>query len=249
MLITIKVIHLQVTDLYLTLVFMLADGFNIIVEEGKFHGIMDAIDYSGEPLTLYYKTLTKEQVEYFIYKVKVAKHPVYAERIGAINTPENRLRVCKKLLASNVKYVKDFMKEHVSYCDRKIEELMTKNRNTENEIERDFTQLTIDEYVRVRDEWKRTVKAFSYKKDDTKLITEQDVLRAKEYPITNMIKFNSQGFAPCVFHQDKTPSMRYYKNSNSVHCFGCSTSGDSIKVGQQLFGENFINTVKRLCGK
>ena len=228
---------------------MLAEGFNIIVEDNKFYGIMDAIDHSGEPLILYHKTLTKEQVEYFIYKVKIAKDFHYAERIGKINTPENRLRVCKKLLSANVKYVKDIIKDYIKWCDESIERRMEMRRKCENETEKDFLTHSIDDTVRVRDEWKRVLKAYSYKQDNTKLISEQDVLCAKEFPITNLIKFNSSGFAPCIFHNEKTGSMRYYKNSNSVHCFGCNASGDSIKVGQQLFGENFINTVKRLCGK
>jgi hypothetical protein len=126
---------------------------------------------------------------------------------------------------------------------------MESRRNTEKEIEREFITHGIDDLVRVRDEWKRVLKAYSYKQDNTKLINEQDVLRAKEYPVNQLIKFNNAGFAPCIFHNEKTGSMRYYKNSNSVHCFGCGTSGDSIKVAQQLFGDNFINTVKRLCGK
>lgn len=225
------------------------ETFNIIVEENKFYGIMDAIDFSGEPLILYHKTLTKEQVEYFIYKVKFSKDHVYAERIGKINTPENRLRVCKKLLSVNLRFVKDFMKDFIKHCDTRIEEMMIANRNCDNEFEKSFRQSSIEDVVRTRDEWKRTLKAYSYKSSNDKPVTEQDVLRAKDYPVTDLIKFNSAGFAPCIFHSEKTGSMRYYKNSNTVHCFGCGASGDSIKVGQQMFGENFINTVKRLTGK
>lgn len=53
---------------------------------------------------------------------------------------------------------------------------------------------------------------------------------AKQYPIPNIIKVNFDNFARCIWHEDKTPSMKYYEKTNSVYCFGCSKSGDAIDV-------------------
>lgn len=33
----------------------------------------------------------------------------------------------------------------------------------------------------------------------------------------------------CPFHEESTPSMVVYLESNSFHCFGCSRSGDAIE--------------------
>jgi DNA primase catalytic core len=36
----------------------------------------------------------------------------------------------------------------------------------------------------------------------------------------------------CPFHEDKTPSFTVYPQTNSFHCFGCDTSGDTIEFIQ-----------------
>lgn len=58
--------------------------------------------------------------------------------------------------------------------------------------------------------------------------------QAKGIPITNFISMNSSGFSKCIFHEDHTPSMKYYKKDNSVHCFSCNKSGDVIDVVRQI---------------
>lgn len=60
-----------------------------------------------------------------------------------------------------------------------------------------------------------------------------DFERAKQVPIDTLIHFK-RGFAECIWHDERTPSMKYYKKNNKVHCFGCDKSGDVIDVVQQL---------------
>ncbi len=76
---------------------------------------------------------------------------------------------------------------------------------------------------------------------------EINVEKAKEYPIDELIEFNRAGMAYCIWHDEKHPSMHYYKKSNKVKCFGgCGKSGDSIDVCMQLYRLNFIEAVKKL---
>ncbi|MCD4664484.1 MAG: hypothetical protein K8R68_04370, partial [Bacteroidales bacterium] len=37
----------------------------------------------------------------------------------------------------------------------------------------------------------------------------------------------------CPFHDDKTPSMRIYPETNTYHCFGCGKTGDQIQFIQE----------------
>jgi len=74
-----------------------------------------------------------------------------------------------------------------------------------------------------------------------------DLERAKKIPITNYIKFNG-GFSPCIFHKEKTGSMKYYQKSNRVHCFGCGKDEDVIGVVQQLHGVGFLQAVRIING-
>ncbi len=75
---------------------------------------------------------------------------------------------------------------------------------------------------------------------------EAEILRAKEYPIDELIDF-VHGNAKCIFHNEATGSMHYYPKSNRVHCFGaCGKSFDAIDVYQCLNGCDFISAVKSL---
>lgn len=228
---------------------MLVNNFNIITEDGKFYGVMDAIDYDGKPIILYHKTLTRDILVNFIYRVKMENQPTRDERLGKINSSASRLRVCKKLLAANVKFTKQFMKEYIDLCKNRLNELAKERFGTQDELKHQWYGEIINDWTKEYEEWKRVLKAYSYKSDSTKLINDMDVVKAKEFPITDMVKFNSQKFAKCIFHNDNTPSMKYYPSTNTVHCFSCGKTGDSIQVAQTLFSENFINAVKRLTNK
>jgi DNA primase len=76
------------------------------------------------------------------------------------------------------------------------------------------------------------------------------VRAAKLTPITNYINFNSQGYACCLWHNERTPSM-FYNNDNSkfpntVKCFSCGYMGDCIDVMMALKGVEFNEAVKLL---
>lgn len=232
---------------------MLGSDFNIHVDKkGKFLVTTGGVDYFGNYLNLYYESLTKEEVENFILKVKVSKIPHARHGELLINSPEDRLRVCKKLMLSKVPHVKEIMKEYIVWLQEKIDELSDRRRLfEEGTANRYWIDDSIDEFVRIKDNWNRTLKAFSNKNINNKTpkITEADILRAKEYPIKDMIRFDSSGYAQCVFHDEKTGSMKYYPKTNSVHCFGCQSSADAISVAQKIYGEDFISAVKRLSGK
>ena len=45
---------------------------------------------------------------------------------------------------------------------------------------------------------------------------------------------NKSSFVNCIFHSDKTPSMKLYPAH--FHCYGCGQHGDIIALTEQLFG-------------
>lgn len=69
--------------------------------------------------------------------------------------------------------------------------------------------------------------------------------KAKQYPITEFLEFKGR-ITHCIFHNERTPSLYYYPNTNTVYCFSCHAFGDSIKVYQQLNNCTFIEAVKAL---
>lgn len=60
------------------------------------------------------------------------------------------------------------------------------------------------------------------------------------------IKVNKSGFCRCIFHNEKTPSMKLYKDS--FYCFSCQKSGDIFSFVQQINGIDFKTTYQSLGG-
>lgn len=57
--------------------------------------------------------------------------------------------------------------------------------------------------------------------------------KAKSIPIENFLKFSHDGFAKCIFHSEKTASLKKYPN-NTFKCFGCGMHGDVVDIYAQL---------------
>lgn len=60
------------------------------------------------------------------------------------------------------------------------------------------------------------------------------------------IKKSRSGFISCPFHNEKTASMKVYKDS--VYCYGCGFSADIFLFVQQMENCSFKDAFKRLGG-
>ena len=58
------------------------------------------------------------------------------------------------------------------------------------------------------------------------------------------VNVRRNGMACCIFHEDKTPSM---KVDNRFHCFGCGADGDVIDFAAQLYGCNKKQATEKLA--
>lgn len=80
----------------------------------------------------------------------------------------------------------------------------------------------------------------------SKYTGDDKVLKAKSYPMTNLIEFR-QKKACCPWHSEKTPSLAYYPKTNSAYCFGaCGRAFDSIDAYRAKFGGSFTDAVREL---
>lgn len=77
-----------------------------------------------------------------------------------------------------------------------------------------------------------------------------DIDKAKQFPITSLIEFDSHKKCRCIWHQEKSASMFYNDfNSefpNTVKCYGCGKFGDAIDVAMQVYGLDFSGAIKKL---
>ncbi len=72
---------------------------------------------------------------------------------------------------------------------------------------------------------------------------------AKLVPINSFLDFNSAGFALCVFHKERTGSLKYYPSDNHVWCFSCTRRADSIDCMMAKEQIDFNSAVKRLLNQ
>lgn len=79
-------------------------------------------------------------------------------------------------------------------------------------------------------------------------ITDEDIARAKDYPVDQLITF-TKGKALAFCHPDKTPSLSHNRAKNFCHCFVCNKTFNAIDI--LIYRDNmpFIQAVKSLCGR
>lgn len=65
-------------------------------------------------------------------------------------------------------------------------------------------------------------------------------------PITDHIEFNGANMARCIWHREKTASMKYYPKDNHVYCFGCNKHGSVIDVVMAKDNCTFLEALKKL---
>ena len=54
-----------------------------------------------------------------------------------------------------------------------------------------------------------------------------------------------RGMINCIFHDDKTPSMKLY--DDHYYCFGCGAHGDAVSFAAQVTGISQYEAAKQLC--
>lgn len=69
-----------------------------------------------------------------------------------------------------------------------------------------------------------------------------DLIDAAEY---YGLDVNRGGFISCLFHDEKTPSMKLY--SYHFHCFGCGKHGDVIDLTEKLFSLSPLEAAEKLA--
>ena len=90
-------------------------------------------------------------------------------------------------------------------------------------------------------EWKMEMRPV--KKENE--VTPEMIERARTTPIENLINIGRAGIC-CLWHDEKTASMKLTKR-NKLRCYGaCGKSFDSIDVYRQIHGVSFHEAVRSL---
>jgi hypothetical protein len=80
-----------------------------------------------------------------------------------------------------------------------------------------------------------------------KYVTEEEIQKARSYPISSIL--GNRRLRTCPFHNDQVPSLSVNHKKNLWRCFACSRSGNVIQLVMEMNGINFTTAVTRLCNK
>jgi len=82
---------------------------------------------------------------------------------------------------------------------------------------------------------------------------QDQIATARNYPIFELAKSRTElrpsgkNFVSlCCFHNEKTPSLYIYPETNRFYCFGCQVKGNVIDLTMALYGVNFKEAVEML---
>ena len=142
-------------------------------------------------------------------------------------------------------------------CIRQLEEYLERfyasyNRNIEKGLtfrERNLLSLLFwdqPEDVQTKIKKLKSNLYFSEHKVDISVgrITSEMIIKARDYPFTNLVKLDSRNFCKCPFHNEKTPS--FYVKKNFGYCFGCGKSCDTIEYVMTTKNKSFPDAVRSL---
>lgn len=125
---------------------------------------------------------------------------------------------------------------------KEIDTWKAKWRNPENnEITKEFCLLVQEEWM----EKKKNINAVL--KNHKEFGSSENLEKAKSYPIEQLIDFNKGGFAKCLWHNEKSGSLKWYPKRNKAHCFAGCGDFDSIDAYQKINNVDLTAAIKALA--
>lgn len=126
----------------------------------------------------------------------------------------------------------------------KATEILNQLRSTRGEENRIFLEINLEDYNQMRVKIKKIIQ---YLGTDKK---ELNIAKAKLFSIEQLIEFRGDFAKRCPNHSpDKdqsTPSLKYYRDTNTCYCFVCNQKFDAIDIYQKLNNVSLLEAVKAL---
>lgn len=187
-------------------------------------------DTQGKDVTDYFKTHT---VKDFIELVEKAE--TWTLPHDPINIPQNK---------SGIDAILKELREHDEVLRDKIREATSLNQETKHmDMLVEMLSNRLEYWQKQRQYLEKPKWVYSESNIDV------DIERAKKVPINMFVKMNYSNFCCCLWHIEKTPSMKWYPDKNKVYCFGCNAHKDVIDVVMQQNGVDFKEAIKIILNK
>jgi len=140
--------------------------------------------------------------------------------------------------------------EIIKIYNERVNKMMEEGQDKRSKYESDgYCQPYIDYHLKLINAHRKIINMKKPKPGESLENIKINIDAAKEVSMERFIQFNYSGFANCIWHDERTPSMHYYSDDNKVKCFGCDRSGDVIDVVQQLNSVDFKEAVNIILNK
>lgn len=182
---------------------------------------------------------TKKDAQKYYYSVELPKvRESIQEFVDNFNFEERR--------KMRIEFLEEKIKELQNYLREVYQEYQNSYQKDEpawlRQVFLELAEIELNE--KLLNHYQNELYFKKYNKNSFGKITEFQILRAKNYPIEQLIEVNSAGFSKCPFHEEEKPSL-FCKN-NFYYCFGCGASGDVISLVMRRDGLSFVEAVKKL---
>jgi len=196
-----------------------------------FEKMLNDINYGEKPIEI--NTILEYVTEDIILQYLISD---YINKLAEIKEQKICVDNCKKTTTKKQYNTKKEIQQEITSINKKIDEYMQKKYDAPNEATEIFYELMIEDYVSDKQKLKKKLELFGKKFNN-----KGDLERAKQRPITDYIDFKG-GFARCIFHTEKTASMKLY--NNHIYCFSCQRKGDVIDVVMELQGVDLPTAIR-----
>jgi hypothetical protein len=138
---------------------------------------------------------------------------------------------------------KTALKQAIQVVNTEINDILIKKR-TASEATKDFLDITMEKCLNKKKKLAGRLAYFDRAKTEG---LGREAARA--VPIDQLMEFNRAGFAKCLWHEEKTGSLKYYPKTNHVYCFAGCGKHDSIDTIMMLRKVDFKTAVNILNNK
>ena len=164
----------------------------------------------------------------------------------------------KRFAEENGIPVPEYLQEWHRFADKRvmeltldIEELVDAAAEAETEDEASIYLVWVGDLGREMEQIRRDIRTAEEmihppKNQPKDRITDEDIARAKEYPVNQVVEFDRQGRALAWCHDDHKPSLYYGARKNVAVCPVCGKTFNAVDVLMARDDLSFIEAVKRL---
>lgn len=189
-------------------------------------------NFSPYVLSFIHTTIGCKQEEVFAY---------VDDQNSFIHNEKKRYFAQREILAREIKeFVAEFSDEFKKECSERHNKEQTEE--TKIEFEQECVAYAKDGDTKRLPKLQGLEKTLKSLKEN--VVTPDMIVKAREYPLSDLVQTNKKLFALCPFHTDTKPSL-YIKN-NFYHCFACQETGDVIDFYMKKNNANFVTAVTYL---